>query len=358
MQTFPKPDESCCPPARGRKPVLCPLPTARHGASRLHAFKHWFLGVSASLLAATALAQEFPYKPIRLVTELAAGSGGDVFLRRLLPPFSAACGQPVIVDNRAGAGGLVAAELVVRAAPDGYTVLAASQNALVMGRFLSKANTLDVFKGLAPVTQLWKATTLVLAGPGVPVKSVADLIEYAKSHPGKLSYGTSGLGTSHHFTGEELQQLTGVRMVHVPYKGGVGSMQAAMTGEVDIAIGFGATALPLVRTGKLNVLAVVEGRPFGGMPEVPALADVIPGFEPPPSWLGLFAPAAVPSQLVNRLHADAVKSIQAPGLRARAREEGLELVGNSPSEFTALLKRQTELIARLAKAANIPRTER
>jgi tripartite-type tricarboxylate transporter receptor subunit TctC len=316
------------------------------------------LALGAPLAAAPVIGQEYPYKSVRMVTELAAGTGGDVFLRRLLPPISAALGQPLIVDNRAGAGGVVAAELVVRAAPDGYTVLAASQNALVMGRFLSKANTLDVFRDLAPVTQLWKATTLVLAGPGVPVRSIADLIAYARSNPARVSYGTSGLGTSHHFTGEELQQLTGVRMVHVPYKGGVGSMQAAMTGEVDIAIGFGATALPIVRAGKLTVLAVVEGRPFGGMPDVPALVEVIPGFEPPPSWLGVFVPAALPPRLVNRLNADVVKALQAPGLRAKALEEGLDLVGNSPAEFTALLKRQTELIARLAKAANIQRTER
>jgi tripartite-type tricarboxylate transporter receptor subunit TctC len=316
------------------------------------------IAAGAALIAAKAHAQEFPYRPIRMVSELAAGTGGDVFLRRVLPHVSAALGQPVVVDNRAGAGGLVAAELVARAAPDGYTLLAASQNALVMGRFLSKANTLDVFRDLAPITQLWKATTLVLAGPSVPAKSVPELIAYAKANPGKISYGTSGLGTSHHFTGEELQQLTGVRMVHVPYKGGVGSMQAAMTGEVDIAVGFGATALPLVRSGKLRVLAVVEGKPFGGMPEVPALADVFPGFEPPPSWLGVFAPAGISRALVARLHADFVKALQAPGLRAKAMEEGLDLAGNSPAEFTALLERQTKLIARLAKAANIQPVER
>jgi len=247
---------------------------------------------------------------------------------------------------------------VVHATPDGYTVLAASQNALVMGPFLSKANSVDVFRDLVPVSQLWKATTLILAGPTLPAQSVAALIDYAKSNPGKVSYATSGLGTSHHFTGEEIQQLTGVRWVHVPYKGGVGSMQAAMTGEVDVAIGFGATALPLVRTGKLRVLATIEGKPFGGMADVPALSDVIPGFEAPPSWLGVFGPAALPPRRIDSLRSAVVTALQVPELRAKGVAAGLELVGNSPAEFTALLRKQTNLIGRIAKSANIRRTER
>ena len=140
-------------------------------------FRKPAMAAGMSIVAATASGQEFPYKPIRMVTELAPGTGGDVFLRRLLPHISEALGQPVILDNRPGAGGVVAAEVAVRATPDGYTVLAASQNALVMGRFLSTANRVDVFRDLVPVTQLWKATTLLLAGPTLPAKSVAELVQ-------------------------------------------------------------------------------------------------------------------------------------------------------------------------------------
>jgi tripartite-type tricarboxylate transporter receptor subunit TctC len=313
--------------------------------------------VASFAFAMPAWCQPFPHKPIRMVTELAAGTGGDINMRRLLPQLSDAIGQSVILDNRPGAGGIVAAELVMRALPDGYTLLAASQNALVMGRFLSKTNKIDVFRDLVPITQVWKATTLILAGPNLPVKSIDELLQYAKSHPGKVSYGTSGFGTSHHFSGEEIQQLTGVRLVHVPYKGGTGSMQAAMTGEVDVAIGFGATALPVMRTGKVRVLAVIEGKPFAGMPEVPAIADIISGFEPPPSWLGVFGPAGLPPDLVQRLRGDIVKALDEPGLRARAGEEGLELVGNTPAQFAALLKKQIQLIGGIARAANIQKKE-
>jgi tripartite-type tricarboxylate transporter receptor subunit TctC len=307
----------------------------------------------ALIAASAALGQTYPYRPIRMITELAAGTGGDVFLRYLLPPIMESLGQTVIVDNRAGAGGHVAAETVARAAPDGYTILAASQNALIMRPFLSKTPGVDVFKDLVAITELWKATTLILVGPALPVKSIAELIEQAKANPGKLSYGTSGFGTSHHFTGEQIQQLTGTRLVHVPYKGGVGSMQAAMAGEVHVAIGLAATALPVIRSGKVRVLAMVEGKRFGIIPDVPSAADVIPGFEAPPSWIGLFGPAGLPQQRLERLNSAISKAVRAPELRARSEEEGFELVGSRPGEFAAKLRKQYELIGRLAKAAKI-----
>lgn len=312
------------------------------------------LALGFALIAASAAGgQPFPYRPIRMVTELAAGTGGDVYLRQLLPHISGSIGQAVIVDNRADAGGLVAAEFVARATPDGYTILAASQNALIMRRFLSKTRGVDVFTDLVPITELWKATTLILVGPALPVKSLAELIEHARANPGKLSYGTSGFGTSHHLTGEQIQQLAGIRLVHVPYKGGVGSMQAAMAGEVHIAIGFGATALPVIRSGKVRALALVEGRRLGNMADVPSAADLIPGFEPPPSWLGLFGPAGLSQARLERLSGDITKALQSPELRAKGGEEGFELVGSSPKEFAASLRKQYELIGRIAKAANI-----
>jgi tripartite-type tricarboxylate transporter receptor subunit TctC len=308
---------------------------------------------AALTVTSVAVGQPYPYRPIRMLTELAAGTGGDVYLRFLLPRFMEDIGQTVILDNRAGAGGLVAAETVMRAAPDGYTILAATQNALIMRPFLSKSPGVNVFKDLVPISQIWKATTLILAGPAIPAKSLGELIAYAKANPGKVSYGTSGIGTSHHFTGEQIQQLTGVRLVHVPYKGGVGSMQAAMTGEVHIAIGFAATAVPIVRTGKVRILALVEGKRLGNMTDLPLASALIPGFEPPPSWGGLFGPAGLPQPLIQRLQSAVAKAIQGPEVRARSDEEGFEVLASTPKEFTAELKKQYDLIGRIAKAAKI-----
>jgi tripartite-type tricarboxylate transporter receptor subunit TctC len=309
------------------------------------------------MAASSVCGQSFPDKPIRLVTELAAGTGGDAFVRQMVPLVSANLAQPLVVDNRAGAGGLVAAEAVARATPDGYTLLAATQNALVMRRFLSKTRGVDVFTELAAIIEVWHATTVIVAGPAVPAKSLRELIDYAKANPGKLSYGTSGFGTSHHFTGEEIQQLAGIRLTHVPYKGGVGSMQGAAAGEVDIAIGFGATALPVIRSGKVRPLALVVGRRLGNIADLPSASDVIPGFEPPPSWLAVFAPVGVPAARLDVLRSAIAKALQSPELRTRASEDGLELVGTPPGEFMASLRKQTELIGRIAKAAKIQPSE-
>jgi len=307
--------------------------------------------------APAAFPQGFPTKPVRIITEYGAGTGGDLLLRILLPHIATNLGQPVVLENRDGAGGVRAAEAVKYALPDGYTVLAASQNALIVRRFLSKRISVDVFKDLVPITAVSKSTTIVLANESLPVKSLAELISYAKANPGKLSYGTSGIGTSHHFSGEEIQQLTGIKMVHVSYKSGVGSMQAVMTGEVHLAIGLAASAVPAIRSGKVNVLALVEGKRFGPLPDVPAVSDVVAGFEPPPSWTGLFAPAGVPLPVLRRLSAAFVKALHLPELRGGKGTDGFELVGNSAEEFAAQLKKDYNLIGRITKAANIRPTD-
>jgi tripartite-type tricarboxylate transporter receptor subunit TctC len=259
-------------------------------------------------------------------------------------------GQPVVIENRAGGGGLVAAEAVARSAPDGYTVLAASQSPLIIRPFVAKGQSLDVFRDLVPVTLVYNAVTLLLAHKSFPASTFTEFLAYAKANPGKVFYATSGLGTSHHFTGEALQQLTGIKLVHVPYKGGTGSMQAVMTGEVPIAIGFAGSAVTAINSGNVRVLALVEGKRFMNIPNLPEMSQVVRGFEAPPSWTGLFLPAGTPPAIVRRLNAAAAKVLKSPEFPAT---EGIEPVGNSPEEFTAQLKSQASLLGRVAKAANI-----
>jgi tripartite-type tricarboxylate transporter receptor subunit TctC len=309
-------------------------------------------GGAAALAGASqvAFAQEFPAKPIRMVVEYAAGTGGDAYLRTLATFMARELGQPVVIENRAGGGGVLAAESVARSAPDGYTVLAASQSPLIIRPYIARASSVDAFKDLAPVTLVYNATTLILAHKSFPAQTFNDFIAYAKANPGRVFYATSGLGTSHHFTGEALQQLTGARMVHVPYKSGTGSMQAVMTGEVPVAIGFGGSAVSAINSGNVRVLAIVEGKRFMNIPNLPEVKQAVRGFEAPPSWTGLFVPANTPPAVIRRLNAAVVKSVKAPDFPVT---DGLDSVGSTPEQFGALLRTQYNLIGKLAKQANI-----
>ncbi len=302
-------------------------------------------------VAPAVQAQNFPTKPLHVITEFAPGTGADIYLRKAFAAVSTVMGQPIVLDNRAGAGGLLAAQTVANATPDGYTLLAASQNVVLIRPFLAKSNNVILFKDLVPITQVYKSTTMIVANLQLPVKSLTELIDYAKANPGKISFGSSGFGSSHHFTGEELQVLTGVKMVHVAYKGGVQSMQAAATGETQISIGFAETGMPVVRAGRVRVLAIVEGQPSGSLADVPLASKVIPGFQPLPSWAGLFAPAGIPPALLQRLNALIVKGLKMP--EAKTESELTDPVADSPASFAATLKSQSALIAKIAKAANI-----
>ncbi|HSV81224.1 MAG TPA: tripartite tricarboxylate transporter substrate binding protein [Ramlibacter sp.] len=311
------------------------------------------IGLAAAALAGVATpaaAQEFPARPIRLIVEYPAGTGGDNYLRTLATYMAKDLGQPVVIENRAGGGGLIAAEAVAKSAPDGYTVLAASQSPLIIRPYIARGQQLDAFRDLMPVTQVYNATTLILAHKSFPAQNLQELIAYAKANPGKVFYATSGLGTSHHFTGEALQQMTGIKLTHVPYKGGTGSMQAVMTGEVQVAIGFGGSAVTAINSGNVKVLALVEGKRFMGNTNIPEVSQLVRGFEAPPSWTGLFVAARTPPAIVRRLQAAVAKAQRAPDFPA---SDGIEAVGSTPEQFATVLRSQYNLIGKLAKSANI-----
>ena len=320
--------------------------------SKFSIVRNIVLGLGAAALAAfvpTASAQDYPGKPIKVIVEYPAGTGGDAVMRALAIFMTKDLGQSVVIENRAGGGGVVAAEAVARSAPDGYTVLAASSSPLIIRPYITKAQSVDVFRDLTPVTLVYNASTVILSHKSLPVNSLAELIAYVKANPGKVFYGTSGLGTSYHFMGEALDQM-GIKMVHVPYKGGTGSMQAVMTGEVPVAFGFSGSAVSAVNSGNVRVLALVDGKRFMNIPNLPDLSQVVTGFESPPSWTGLFMPANTPPAIVRRLNASVVKALSAPDFPSF---DGVEPVGSTPEAFAAKLRAQYNLIGRLAKAANI-----
>jgi tripartite-type tricarboxylate transporter receptor subunit TctC len=311
----------------------------------------------AAAVACGAHAQAYPTKPIRVVVPFVAGAGGDLSARLVSGAMVESLGQPMVVENRAGAGEAIGAEIVARSAPDGYTLLFSSSNALVFRPALAKSVPYDPIRDFTPVTAVGATTAAIIVSPSLPVSSIAELIDYAKAHPGKISYGTSGIGTSHHLAAEQIALLTGIQMVHIPYKSGIQPLNDLMAGLIPVSYVIMSTLRPQLKSGKVRVIAVTTGRRNRNIPDVPTLAESLAGFTPPPSWFGLIAPAALPRPVLARLHAEAAKAIGRPDIHAKLEAAGFEVLGNTPEEFAADIRRGIELVSRLVKAAAIQPTE-
>ena len=316
---------------------------------------------SAALLTSTlcalgsgaTLAQSYPAKPVRMLTQFVAGSGGDALIRLLATPLGENLGQPVIIENRAGAGGIVAAEAVARAAPDGYAFLAATPNIPVVRVAAESKLSFDPTRDLVPLMAVAQTPSIFITHPSVPVNSYRELMEYAKKFPGKLSYGTSGVGSAHHLAAEQIRMIAGIDLVHVPYKAGQQALLDVVTGQIPTSWVILGEAAPLAKAGKIKVLATREEKRVAAFPDVPTVGELLPGFEPLPGWTGLFTPAGVPQPVFRRLSSDAMKALQSAEVRAKINQIGFEVSGNTPEEFAAQIKREIALTARIARAAGI-----
>ncbi len=304
-------------------------------------------------LACLPAQAQFPNKPIHLVTQFVPGSSGDNALRFITPPMSESMGQPVVIDNRPGAGGVIAAESVMRSAPDGYTILSSSSATHVMRGFLVKNVSFDPLKDFAPITELIDVSAVIVVNPQSGVDSLKDLIEQARRSPGKLSFGTSGIGSEHHLSAEEIMQLTGARLVHVPYKSGSQAMLDVVAGQIPISIGTYPGAQPLLGSGKLRAIAVVGTKRLAQLPAVPAVRELVPGFEAPPAWTGIFGPAALPASLAKRLQSEFAKALADPNARTRLLQGGYEIIGSTPEEFAAQMRHDIALVGKIVQAAGI-----
>ena len=256
-------------------------------------------------------------------------------LRFITPPMSEALGQPVVIDSRPGAGGVVAAEQVMRAPGDGYTLLSSTSGAHIMRLFLVKNQSFDPVKDFAPVTQLMDVAAVIVANPSLPSNSLKELLDQTRREPGKLSFGTSGIGSEHHLSAEQMMQLTGVSLVHVPYKSGSQAMLDTAAGQIPLAIGTFPGAQPMINSGKLKALAVVRDRRISQLPNVMAVPEVVKGFEAPSAWTGIFGPASLPPTLARRLQGEFVKAMNTPEAKAKLAQGGYEIIGNTPEEFAA-----------------------
>ena len=302
-------------------------------------------------LAGAAHAQSYPTRPIRSIMTVAGGA--DIVARLVAQGLTRALGQPVVVETQSGAGGAIGAESVARAAPDGYTIMLTSASALVMNRFLSKSARLDPLKDFTPITKAFETVALVVTSPALPVGSMRDLVEYAKSHPGSLSYGTSGIGTTHHLSGESIRLLTGIDWVHVPYKGGPPVITDLIGGEIQVGFSILATAAPFIASGKIKILAVNGAERYHVIGEVPTVTEQLPGYEPPSTWGGYFGPAGMPQAIVVRLHDEIARILNSPEVRAKAGDIGFPVATSTPEELTATIRRDIEYTAKIVTAVGI-----
>ena len=306
----------------------------------------------AALLAQGAAAQSFPSKPVRIVVAFPPGGGTDIVARLLAPRLADAWGQQVIVDNRAGASGVIGTEFAARAAPDGATLFLGTLGNLAVNQHLYPKMTVDPLRDFAPVTQVVAVHFVMVANPALPARNVAELIALAKSRPGQINYSSSGPGGAPHLAGELFKSMAGVDIVHVPYKGSAPSFQDLLGGRVSFTCDSLVQALPYIRDGRLRALAVLGSARTPLLPDVPTVGETLPGYELT-NWFGLVAPAATPRETVARVHADVVKLLRDPGIAEKLSGMGATAIGNQPAEFGAIMKADSEKWGRLIREAKI-----
>lgn len=313
--------------------------------------------VAFGALSAPAWPQSYPSKPIRVINQFAPGTPGDLIARVAASLLTENLGQPVVMENRAGGGGVIAVQAVARAVPDGYTLLISNASVpTVLAVLSAKPLPFDPLKDLTPITVIGDIAMLIVANPALPANTLKELIDYAKANPGKVNYGTTGVGTSMHLSGEQISQLSGAPMTHIPYK--TSPVLDAASGALQLAFVVGAQGLPLIKAGKVKLITLTSSVRFAPMPDVPLAQEVLPGFESPPGWTGLLGPGGLPPAIVKRIFDETVRGIMSPEGRAQVQKVGFEpMVNKSPEEFAAAIRQQQVLIARIAKSANIPKLE-
>ncbi|MDQ6618531.1 MAG: tripartite tricarboxylate transporter substrate binding protein [Pseudomonadota bacterium] len=305
--------------------------------------KHLALLMIGAVLACVApavpgQAPAWPTKPIRWVVPFAPGGTTDILARTIGEKLSTALGQPVIIDNRPGAGGGLGADLVAKSAPDGYTLVGGTISTHAINASLYSKLPYDPVKDFAPITLIARIPNMLVINPRIPASNVRELVALMKSKPGTFSFASSGNGTSQHLSGELFKSMTGVEMQHIPYKGSPPALQDVVGGQVSMTFDNITTAWPLAKGGQLRALAVTTARRSPIAPDVPTLAESgLTGYEIG-SWQGVFAPAGTPAEIVRRLNTEIVKIINTPDVRERLLALGAEPVGDTAEEFSALVR--------------------
>jgi tripartite-type tricarboxylate transporter receptor subunit TctC len=315
--------------------------------------KRWLLFVFLLCAACAAAAQDWPGKPIRLIVPFAPGGATDIPARLLAPKLQEALGQPVVVENRPGAGGIVGIQAAAQAAPDGYTMLVATNGELVMNPSIYPKLPYDPFKDFAPISIIIESPMMLVTSASSSFNSLADILAAAKAKPGSITYATAGTGSTSHVLTEMLAQQAGVQLLHVPYKGGAPASAAAANGEVNMGLLNLGSAVNFVKSGKAKALAVTSAKRNPNFPDWPTAVEAgVPGFVES-IWIGMAAPAGVSRPILDRMSAEITKALKASDVRERLVQLGNEPLGTTPDEAAARIKREFPRYAAAIKAANI-----
>ena len=296
-------------------------------------------------------AQTFPTKPVKLVVPFPPGGPLDSVGRAIADKLTQVWGQPVVVDNKPGAGGNIGADIVAKSAPDGYTIVMGALSTHAVNPSLYPTMPYDAVKDFAPITLVAVTPNVLVVNPSLPVHSVKELIAYAKANPGKLSFGSGSTGSAGHLAGELFKADTGVDMVHVPYKGGAPAMQALLAGDTQLMFDNLANSMPQVKAGKLRALAVTTAQRSKLAPDLPTMAEAgVPGFDIS-TWFGLLAPAGTPPAVIAKWNADVTKILEAPEMRERLTLQGAEAAPMTPQQFGAFIATELSKYAHIVKTS-------
>ncbi len=311
-------------------------------------------GLAALLVGAGATAQSpaYPSKPIKIVVPFPVGGIADTFGRAIGAKVAEAWGQPVVIENKPGAGGNIGADFVAKSPPDGYTLVIGNIGTHAVNQSLFKTMPFDTMKDFVPIAHVLDAEGLLVVHPTVAVKTVPELIALARSRPGALTYASAGLGTTSHLAGELFKSMAKVDIVHVPYKGNSPAITDLVGGPTQMIFATMPTVLPMVKAGRLRAIAVIGPHRTAALPDTPTVAESLPGFEVS-NWIGLFAPAATSPEIVARWNAEVQKIMRSPEIEKRLESEGAKFIPTTPQSFAAFQRAEAEKWARAIREANI-----
>ena len=298
-----------------------------------------------------SFALDYPTKPVRLIVGVAPGGANDTVARLLAQTLSARIGQPVVVENRAGAGGNVGLEAVVNAPPDGYTLLFATSANALSASFYGKASV-NFARDIAPVVSLVRGPLVMEVNPSFPARTIPEFIAYAKANPGKINMASAGIGNTTHVAGELFMMLTGTKFTHVPYRGGAPAVADLIGGQVQVYFDGISGSLAYVRSGKLRALGVTTARRSDVLPDVPSIAEFVPGYEAG-GWYGIGVPRRVPAEIVDRLNRQINASLADPTLKTRLADLGYAIVGGSSAEFANMIAQEVDKWTKVLRFAGV-----